>query len=101
MAKYISELSNSKNRPEAGDYLIADNPSDGKTYKIEGSAFRAMPITFTDLSTITVDHNFKQFPIVAIADEDGNVIEGEITHPSLNRTIISFNSQLSGTVTLW
>lgn len=55
-------------------------------------------ITFTNSSTITVDHNKGYNPLVQIIDTTNNMIDGQIYYPTLNRFIVYFNINLTGII---
>lgn len=58
-----------------------------------------LPVTFiqTSLSSRwTVNHNLGYYPIVELFDSANEVIEGYVTNPSLNQTVISFSTAITG-----
>ena len=56
--------------------------------------------SFTNISSITVNHNLNKIPYVEIYDTSGDVLVGQITHDHVNkdRFEVNFNSPLSGKI---
>lgn len=54
--------------------------------------------SFTNQSTIIVDHNLDKFPAVTIKDSAGDEVEGSIEHITKNSIRLTFSSSFSGMV---
>jgi len=51
-------------------------------------------------ATWTINHNLGERPLVQVFDEAGEEIGGSITHPTVNQTVIEFQTNVSGTARL-
>lgn len=51
-------------------------------------------------STWVVVHNLAKYPAVQVTDSSGKIVEGEITHDSVNQATIVFNTSFSGKAVL-
>lgn len=101
MSKFISELANQKSKIGAGDFFIADNPEDGKTYKVDGSVFLSRVQLFSNKTEVLVEHNLSRNPLINVVDISGNLIEGEILYLDSETFKVEFNAPISGTITYW
>lgn len=48
----------------------------------------------------TVAHNLGFVPNVTVVDSGGNVVEGDVAHPSVNQTELQFSAAFGGTAYL-
>ena len=55
-------------------------------------------VSFTDQTTLTISHDFENYPTVIILDANGNLVHAEIRHTSTSQILINFSDSLSGTV---
>ena len=55
-------------------------------------------VLFTDQTTLTISHDFENYPTVIILDANGNLVHAEIRHTSTSQILINFSDSLSGTV---
>ena len=51
-------------------------------------------------TTWTINHNLGSTPAVTVTDSAGEECEGEVDHPTLNQTVITFSAAFSGTARL-
>lgn len=54
--------------------------------------------SFTNESTITVDHNLGKRPSTFIVDSAGDEVEGEVNHVSNSQLVVSFTASFTGTI---
>lgn len=54
--------------------------------------------SFTNQSSVTVDHNLGKFPSVTVIDTANDEVEGSVDHISINQVIVSFSASFSGKV---
>jgi len=50
----------------------------------------------TDSVTWTIDHNLGKYPTVAIIDDSGESVIGEIQYVSINQIVLTFSEAISG-----
>jgi hypothetical protein len=50
-------------------------------------------------NTWVINHNLGKYPVIAIIDSAGTVVEGEINHIDINTSIVTFSVQFGGTAT--
>ena len=55
-------------------------------------------VTFTNQTSVTINHNFEHFPTVIILDSSGNVVHSDIRHTSSTQILINFVKSLTGTI---
>ena len=66
----------------------------------ESSEALTREFTFTNVTTITINHSFTSKPHITIIDTNGNVIEAEKRYINNRQILINFSSSLSGTIIL-
>jgi len=54
----------------------------------------------TPATVWTIDHNLGRIPAIVVTDSAGTEVEGSISHPSNNQSIITFSAAFSGTADL-
>lgn len=54
----------------------------------------------TPSATWTINHGFGAKPTVTVTDTAGDECIGEVTHPTLNQTVITFSAPFAGTARL-
>lgn len=71
-----------------------------KTYypRSTGAPSSPQSHTFTNETEKVVVHNLGHYPSVWILDENGEVIDSDIQHDSVNQITVSFQISLSGTI---
>jgi len=70
---------------------------------VAGGAGGPTGITFTQASPSqlwTINHNFGYRPIVALFDTAGNVFDGDVSHPTVNQTLVSLVVATAGSARL-
>lgn len=50
----------------------------------------------TPSATWTIDHNLGYIPNVTVIDGLGREVMGDIAHPTLNQTVLTFSAMFSG-----
>jgi hypothetical protein len=55
-------------------------------------------VTFTDQTSLTITHDFENYPTVIILDSSGYLVHAEVQHTSSSQILINFSDSLSGTV---
>ena len=55
-------------------------------------------VTFTDQTSLTITHDFANYPTVIILDSSGYLVHAEVQHTSSSQILINFSDSLSGTV---
>lgn len=98
------------NKPSLGTAASLDVPSSGDANTnqvVKGDDTRIVnaiiPFIYTQTlpSTLwTINHNFGYRPSVVITDSGSQEIDGDINHPTVNQTLISFNPATAGTARL-
>lgn len=73
------------------------NPS---LYPIRTPISGLVPLTFVNQLTVTYTHNLGRYVKYLILDSNGFAIGGQ-AQESLNSIVITFNSQVSGTLIIW
>ncbi len=55
-------------------------------------------VAFTDQISLTITHDFANYPTVIILDSSGYLVLAEVQHTSSSQILINFSDSLSGTV---
>src|SRR3954467_10942682 len=64
----------------------------------DGTGDKNYTQTFTDSSSVTVDHNLGKYPAITVIDTAGDEVIGDVDHVGLNQVVISFGAAFSGMV---
>lgn len=59
---------------------------------------RPREYTFTNVSSVTIDHNLGYIPEVQVQLSDGSVVYADIRHVSTDRVVVTFANAISGSV---
>jgi len=55
-------------------------------------------VSFTDQTSLSIAHDFDNYPTVIVIDDSGNLIHAEIQYNSSSNILINFAVSVSGTV---
>tara|TARA_R100001086_G_scaffold247669_1_gene182566 strand:+ start:1682 stop:1936 length:255 start_codon:yes stop_codon:yes gene_type:complete len=55
-------------------------------------------VTFTNQTSLTITHDFDNYPNVIIIDDAGSLIHAEVQYSSNSQILINFAASISGTV---
>lgn len=55
-------------------------------------------VSFTNQTSLTITHDFENYPTVIILDSSGYLVHAEVQHTSSSQILINFSDSLSGTV---
>lgn len=55
-------------------------------------------VSFTNQTSLTITHDFDNYPTVIILDSSGYLVHAEVRHTSSSQILINFSDSLSGTV---
>ena len=66
----------------------------------ENANVKVQTVAFINVSTLTINHTFSNFPNVIILDSNGNLVHAEVRYNSSTQILINFAVALSGSVIL-
>ena len=55
-------------------------------------------VSFTNQTSLSISHDFDNYPTVIVIDDSGNLIHAEIQYNSSSNILINFAISVSGTV---
>jgi hypothetical protein len=55
-------------------------------------------VSFTDQTSLSISHDFDNYPTVIVIDDSGNLIEAQVQYNSSSNILINFAVSVSGTV---
>ena len=59
---------------------------------------RPREFIFTNVASVTIDHNLGYIPEVQVHLQDGTLVQGDVRHITVNRVVVTFANAISGSV---
>jgi hypothetical protein len=60
---------------------------------------KSYTVSFTNQTTVVVQHNLEKYPAVTFKDSAGTEYEVDVHHDSINQCTVTWNTPLTGSIT--